>query len=225
MKNIEPLRNLNDIKRYGTRGIYKQWIYKNNDYHKVCDFMQKISFCVQDLNNELKIVDKLESKDVVYIISLVDWLKGAYELIEKSIRENILGNFRFRKDKEFKQVKEFFTATRSFIVAHPSSTNRHGKFGFDGNFICTDIVVKIKPFLKLLPEKTYYTLSINGIERKKTKCDFYLHSYSEKADKMRFMKFIGCNLNDIYLVARLYIEKLYELDKYLVKNIKRKDYV
>ena len=39
------------------------------------------------------------------------------------------------------------------------------------------------------------------------------------------MKFIGCNLNDIYLVARLYIEKLYELDKYLVKNIKRKDYV
>lgn len=225
MKNIEPLRNLNDIKRYGTRGIYKQWIYKNNDYHKVCDFMQKISFCVQDLNNELKIVDKLESKDVVYIISLVDWLKGAYELIEKSIRENILGNFRFKKEEELKQVKDFFTAIRSFVVAHPSSTNRHGKFGLDGDFVCTDIDIKIKPFLELLPEKTYYTLSINGIENKKTKCDFYLHSYSEKADKMRFMKFIGCNLNDIYLVARLYIEKLYELDKYLVKNIKRKDYV
>lgn len=225
MGKIERLNNLNDISGRVHCGVYKRWMYKNNDYHKVCDFMQKINFCVQDLNEELKIIDKLESKDIVYIVSLVDWIKDAYEMIEKCIGGRILNNFRFKKEEELKQVKDFFTAIRSFVVAHPSSTNRHGKFGLDGDFVCTDIDIKIKPFLELLPEKTYYTLSINGIENKKTKCDFYLHSYSEKADKMRFMKFIGCNLNDIYLVARLYIEKLYELDKYLVKNIKRKDYV
>ena len=222
MNNIEALKNLNGIRRQRVLGVYKQWLYENNDYHKVCDFMQKINFCVQDLNEELKIIDKL---DIVYIVSLVDWIKDAYEMIEKCIGGKILNNFRFKKEEELKQVKDFFTAIRSFIVAHPSSTHRHGKFGLDGDFICTDIDIKIKPFLELLPEKTYYTLSINGIENKKTKCDFYLQSYSEKADKMRFMKFIGCNLNDIYLVACLYIEKLYELDKYLVKNIKRKDYV
>ena len=41
---------------------------------------------------------------------------------------------------------------------------------------------------------------------------------------MQYYTIIGCNYCDIYNTASLYVEKLYALDKYLVKNVKKKDY-
>ena len=45
-----------------------------------------------------------------------------------------------------------------------------------------------------------------------------------KRPKMRFFKYMGASYSDLYEVARVYIDKLYALDKYLAKK-KRADYI
>lgn len=74
----ENLKNLNDLKRTNTRGIYKRWIYNfTDDFHLACDYLQKINYSIQDINSELN-NDELGMKEVVYIIALVDWIKDSY---------------------------------------------------------------------------------------------------------------------------------------------------
>lgn len=48
---VDELRNLNDIQRVTKRGIYKIRLARNTtDYLKVCDYMQKISYCMHWIN-------------------------------------------------------------------------------------------------------------------------------------------------------------------------------
>lgn len=70
-----------------------------------------------------------------------------------------------------------------------------------------------------------YNVDVNGLNLElRGDEDFYLYCYSEQIDGMEFFQKIGCRYCDIYNVARIYIDKLYALDSFLVKNIKRKDY-
>ena len=68
---IKEIRNLNNIKRRNRCGIYKIWVLKNKtDHNVVCDCMQKISYCIEDLNQEIKELGCIKRRNVIYIIML-----------------------------------------------------------------------------------------------------------------------------------------------------------
>ncbi len=214
------LRNLNEL----NAGIHKRWPLKSkSDYHKVCDFLQKINFCIQDLNAEIQHSSPLCMKDIIFTIVQTDWIIEAFEQIQSSYKTPVLRNFSYGKEDELQKAKKYLRAIRSFIVAHPLTTDRHPIFGFDGDLICVDIRTRdiTFPFIK---NESFYHLNLCGIESKRyTEEDFYLYAYSEKADNMRFFKYIGCSLDDVYSVVDLYVDKLYALAKYLDKQ-KKVDY-
>ena len=217
---MEELKNLNEICTSRKRGIYKQWIYKKEDFMKVCNYMQKINYSIQDLNNLKNDLTTFHPKNVIYSIVLVDWIVEACYKIYNSINNQTIEKFVYSDEELFIKATKYFRAIRSFIVAHPLSTTRHDSFGFDGNYICVDIRNN-NGILKFKGERFYYLLDYNGLETKyNEKCDFYLFCYSDKDDNMRFFRIIGCNFDDIYKTARIYIDKLYSLDKFLSKQKK-----
>lgn len=226
MIRAEKLQDLNDIRRVDSLGIFKRWIYtQRDDYHKVCDYMQKINYSIQDLNQQIDEITDIQLKDVLFIIVLVDWIIDSYNAIEKRIKPQIIQKFSYRKETEFQNAKNYLKALRSFVVAHPLTTNRHSKFGFDGDFICIDIGGNKSPIIHFYPNDHFYFIDYNGIrEEKVIESDFFLRAYSDKKDKMQYSKYIGCKCCDIFNVAKLYIDKLYALDKYLSKQ-KKKDYL
>ena len=123
---ISKLNNLNDIRRDSSKyGIYKRWIYKKVDYNKMCDYMQKINYSIQDLNSTIDNLKKFDRRNIVYIISLVDWIREAFNAIIGVINSKVISNFRFLKQEELKRHSEYFKAIRSFVVAHPLNTTNH----------------------------------------------------------------------------------------------------
>lgn len=219
---MEKLRNLNNI----GKGIGKIWIWGNKDnYYRSCDYLQKISYCIQDLNSEILYLSNPSMKEVVYVIALVDWICEAVEAISKILKEGILDNYVYEKDGYVSQAQRYFKAIRSFVLAHPLSTNRHEQYGFDGDLICVDIKDKSSVITNIFSKSSdWFHLDFNGLKgnAKEQKADFVLYVYSQKMDKMQFFKYIGVDFRDLYQVAEWQIEKLYDLDKYLGK-LKKKD--
>lgn len=224
---IDKIRNLNDLRRGDICGLYKQWIYETPlNYHKVCDYLQKINFSIQDLNEELQNQEIISLKRTVNIIVLIDWIKEAYTATYNLIREDVKREFCFSKSEELSIAKKFFIAVRSFVVAHPLSTSRHEEFGFDGDFICIDIGSFNNPVTQLLfghPE-LFCHIDYNGLKKNTIELsdDLLLRSYSGKANDYKSSINVSCKLYDIVHVAELYIEALYELDKFLSKQKKAK---
>ncbi len=223
---VEPIRDLNDICFNSRKGLYKRWLFKDKtDYNKMCDFMQKINFSIQDLNAEISLLEKAEMKSIVYVIILVVWIQEAFEKIEKLYRDDVMQYFSYSKDTDLTNAKKYINAIRSFAVAHPLSTNRHQQFGFDGNYICVDIrdykrdITAFSSQLHRVRQLDFSGLQASQVIDR----DFYFYVYSDKDDGMEFFHFIGCNYEDVYQVARLYIDKLYALDKYL-RKLKMNDY-
>ena len=217
---LSPLDNLNKICRNNSYGLYKQWIYKNYDYNKMCDFMQKINYSIQDING---LLDNFEitNKNIVFLVVLVDWIKEAVSNIIELIDKKYLTNFLYHDEEKLGKYASFFKALRSFIVAHPLSTNKHKKFDLDGNYICYDIR-KVDYMFNF--DRLY--IDLDGLRKfKNDLIDFDLYCYSNKKDGMRYTVLISCNLNNIIDVARIFIDKLYEIDKFLKKNIKRRNFI
>ena len=223
---IEPIRNLNEIGNKAHKGLHKRWLLQNSsDFSRMCDYMQKINFSIQDINSEIQLLEDPDMKDIVYVIILVVWIQEAFEKIEKVFRKDVMSGFSYSHESQLQQAKKFITAIRSFAVAHPLSTDRHAQYGFDGNYICIDIrdfkQDITAPFVK---QNEIFQIDCSGLHANgNMNCDFYFYVYSEKDDKMRFFKYIGCNFEDIYQVARLYIDKLYALDSYL-RKLKMNDF-
>lgn len=112
---------------------------------------------------------------------------------------------------------------RSFILAHPMNTTKHKKFGFNGNFICVDLITKGKATLSLISNEQFFNIDYYGLHRgKNNKHTYYLKSYSNDIDRNKYFKYISFSIEDILNVARVYIDALYELDTYLFKT-KKKD--
>lgn len=191
------------------------------------DCLQKINYSIQDLNHELDSLSDRPMKEVVFIISLVDWIRDAYNSICNLLRPDVLTSFRYQNEAYAKKTKAYLTAIRSFVVAHPLSTNRHEEYGFDGDMICVDIKSQTDRLASTLHNTDQWLyIGIEGIQEygKDIPHDFLLMFYSKKMDKMRFFKYMGASYSDLYEVARVYIDKLYVLDKYLAKK-KRADYI
>lgn len=218
-KIISELNNLNEIRRLEKRGIYKRCLLKSKeDYSKMCDYMQKINYCIQDLNSELPDMAELSNKSIVYIITLVTWISEAMYGMRQLYRKDIIKGFSYEKEEELKKGYEYIRALRSFVVAHPLTTTDHSNYGMDGSLICVDIRTSI-PTVLFWDDKYFSYLDHDGYHKgKKIDSDFYLYGYSKEIENMEFAVYIGCSMSDIYHVAELYIDKLYALDKYLSKQ-------
>ena len=182
---------------------------------------------LRNLNNLHRAVQKPWIwKEVVYIIALIDWICEEVEAIPKILKSREIINYIYEKEDSVLQLTQFFKAIRSFIVAHLLSTDRHKKYGFDGDMICVDIRSKTSTVTKVFSYNSdWFHLDFDGLkgEAKGKKADFVLYVYSQKADGMQFFKYIGVDFQDLYHVAELQIEKLYDLDKYL-RKLKKKDF-
>lgn len=111
------------------------------------------------------------------------------------------------------------------MVAHPLSTNRHKQYRFDGDMICVDIRKGTSPVARnFISDENWFMLDFEGLKEttRKQPADFVLYAYSKKLDNMEYFKFICVDFKDLYRVAELQIQKLYDLDKYL-NNLKKKD--
>ena len=156
---MDELKNLNEI----GKGIDKQWVWGNKDsYYRSCDYLQKINYCIQDLNREFHNLSDKTMKELVFIIVLVDWICEAYTELPKILRKDIVDKDNYLEKAEVVESLKFFKALRSFVVAHPLGTNRHGKFGLDGDFICVDIMSKTSMITKQLSrDSDWYHLYFN----------------------------------------------------------------
>jgi hypothetical protein len=219
---MEELRNLNDL----DRGIHKRWIWGTKDnYFRSCDYLQKINYSIQDLNAENKNLSTPSMKDVIFVIALVDWICEAVKSIQEILLQDVLSGFIYKEDERVKKAGKYFKAIRSFVVAHPLNTSRHKDYGLDGDLICVDVRRKISPIVSTYSKNTdWFFLGIDGFQEnaKNVSADFVLCGYSQKIDRSQFSKFIGANFSDLYYVAKLQIEKLYALGKYLGK-LRKKD--
>ena len=183
--------------------------------------MQKINYSIQDLNALRKDLKQFHAKNIIYSIVLADWIIEAFNKIYHTIKQHIVKNFIFENEDVFEKATKYFKAIRSFIVAHPLSTTRHDLFGLDGNYICVDLRNN-NGIIGFKGNNFYYLLDYEGLKSKNNDgCDFYLYCYSDKDDNMKFFRIIGCNFKDIYDTARIYIDKLYCLDKFLSKQKKK----
>lgn len=220
---IEPLHNLNKISTIAKQhcGISYNRIYKEDtNVVFLSDCLQKIAFSIQDLNHALQSIssNSFQRRDIIYIILLVTWIQEAFDCIQKSLKPCL--NTTPDNNEDLQKARKFINATRSFIVAHPLTTNRHSGFGFDGNYICIDISRipwnHIPPYWK---HSSCYCLSFDGLKETPNKVigDFALTVYSEKDDGMQFYHHIGCSFKDFYKVAELYIDRLYQLDTFIRK--------
>lgn len=219
---MEELRNLNAL----NQGIHKQWIWETKDnFFRSCDYLQKINYCIQDLNAEAPKLSIPSMKEVVFVITLVDWICEAVRSIQEILRQDIRSGFIYKEDEEVKKAEKFFKAIRSFVVAHPLTTNRHKDFGLDGDLICVDVRNKTSSIVSTCSNNAdWFYLGINGLQEnaKDISSDFVLYVYSQRIDKMQFFKYIKADFSDLYFVAKLQIEKLYALDKYLGR-LRKKD--
>ena len=108
-----------------------------NDKVLMKDFMYRLYFVGFDyvyrkdisINNDLCIF---------YLILCMDWI---YEIVDMCA--NILKSFNTYKCSHYNtsidNADKYRKALRSIVVAHPLNTDRHKKFGLDGDLLCLDI--------------------------------------------------------------------------------------
>lgn len=224
MADVTPLKNLNDL----NAGTQKQWIWQRRaNYSKSCDYLQKIDYCIQDLNHEIDALKEPSMKEVVYVIVLIDWIREAVKALPELLIDGLISKFVYPKQSEIEMANNYFMAIRSFAVAHPLSTNRHKAYGFDGDKICVDIRGKTSIITQAFTRnEEWFHLDITGLvsNAKDIPSDFVLYIYSKQSNNMQFFEYIGADFCDLYHVAELQIDNLYALDRYLGK-LRRKDWM
>ena len=183
-QEMMKIRDLSQIRRRGNRGIFKRWVLKNkNDYRVLCDYMEKVRFCVEDLNKEIESDEQLSPKSVVYIIMLTTWIGEATFNIRQLYKKEIMQQFQYREEENLQKMYQYLRAIRSFVAAHPTTTSRYPEYGFDGNVICSDIRCQrnelIWPFIN---DDVFYAVDYNGITKSNNKCkdnDVVLYCYKK----------------------------------------------
>lgn len=109
------------------------------------------------------------------------------------------------------------------MVEHPKRTNKHPKYEFDGGRICAD--VRTKSIMDGFPKAKLYRLYIEGIVETESvrDDDVVLVTYSEDSNEdggLHFQRFCF-DIEGVRDVAQLYIDALYELDRY-VSRLRKK---
>ena len=113
---VKELRNLSGIGRVEKRGVYKLYVYKSNmHYIQACDYMQKINYCIQDLNEEIPNLQSFSNKNVVYIITLVTWIKEAVNALLELYQDTYLEKFVYSAEDELKKTDKYATLCMKFV--------------------------------------------------------------------------------------------------------------
>ena len=221
---FKELQNLDEL----NRGIDKHWIWNNKNYECACDYIQKINYNIQDLNQEIQLnLNEPSRKDIVFTIVLIDWICEAVDSIFNLLKPDVKRYLNISKSEELKQSMKYFKAIRSFVVAHPLNTTRHEMFGLDGDFICVDIFRNADTVTSCLTKQyDWFLIDMNGLHNnaKDLNGDFVLYVYSQNINGMKFFQYIKVRLEDLLTVASLQIERLYQLDKKLSNVTKKKVY-
>lgn len=215
LQQLEPIYNFDDFGTTSSRGLDKRWPLKDDlHYELVHDYFQKINYSVQDFNSTIKDGFGFGRKDTVFLIALTAWIADATPKAIDCFRPDVLRDFCYSSQQDLEDHYKFFYAIRSFVLAHPSSTDRHGPFGLDGNYICTDIGRNGVAFR--MYNSGFSRLTIDGIvnvpELKET--DVVLSVYSKRGGA-RFFEHMGFDMVDVRDAAALYLDKLRELGIYL----------
>ena len=149
-------------------------------------------------------------------------INEATKLIPSCYSDCILKDFIFSKHDELTLHREYFSALRSFVLAHPLGTNRHERYGLDGNYICVDI----RPKQRIIDicNEGFHHLAIDRLKDvdRIQEYDVVLLVYSKK-DGAEYFQHIGFDMTDVRNTAALCIDYLYELDRHISK-LKRKDF-
>ena len=182
MNEIKELKKLNDLNSLNS----KKWIWGSEYNHSITlDYLQKVCVSIMDLNSEMKYLDKPEIKDIVFIITLVCWICEAKKSIYDKLIDEVKEHIKLEEDEELKKANEYMKALRSFVIAHPLKTNRHDKFGMDGDLICVDFRSADDPICKLNDDPTFwFSLDIEGLHENATdeQSDFNLLVFYKLVD-------------------------------------------
>lgn len=180
-------------------------LLSKDDNSFVSSVIQKLNWNIGDFN---ALFGNIESrKDIVYIIALGDWIVESCNCIYKSYKKYTNG-FVYSRKEEFDESNRQFKAIRSFVVAHPLNTDRHSKYGYDGEKKCIDIILELSSFNK----------AFSNYDR--PDADFYLSYYADDAKSA--YKNEGHDYSEIYRVVYYNVERMLEFEKYL-SRIRKKD--
>lgn len=217
MCDAAVLLNLNGIKRHSPYGIYKKSLAKDKDSaHLICDYMEKISNSLQDIEKESQ--KKTDVSVLISSIAFLSWIDDSVDSIEKSYKSFALAGFNYAKT-QIRKNSEYLKAIRSFVFAHPYKTDRHGKFGFDGSLRCADI----RPACSDITEPFWHNddkfyIDANGkTDYTGQEVDYWLYVYNSNKYDNTLKQYIGISLKPLYKIANDYVTYLYALDKHLCK--------
>lgn len=211
------IKNLNGLKRNSHLGLYKKGlVLSNNQYHLVCDYLEKINYSLQDIERELK--KKSDNSVLIIILVFVCWIQESVHEIKKSYKNYAIEDFAY--DKTVLCVdKKFLNAIRSFVFAHPLTTNRHEFLGLDGTLRCIDIRpvgTDITSCFWKDDDRYYFDRSGMSLHNNQP-VDYWLYIYNDKKYNNQFNQYVGISLNTICNIANDYIDYLYALDKHFNK--------
>lgn len=211
------IKNLNELKRDKNKGLYKQGLAISKEkHHLIYDYLEKINYSIQDIEKELN--KEPDNSVLICILVYVCWIQESVKELQNSYQEYAIKNFSYDmvllKDNE-----NFLNAIRSFVFAHPLTTNRHELFGFDGTLRCADIHLSETSITSWFwKNEDKYFLDKNGLAPYKNQSvDYWLYIYNDKKYNNQFKQYIGISLKTICDIANDYIDFIYKLDNHLAK--------
>lgn len=216
---LKPLRTLD-----AANGRFdKHWPLKDQLHDQLLhDYLQKIAYSIHDFNGVAAKETSLNREDVVYVIVLTDWINEAAHKLRDCFDYAVVEGFQYSRGEELNKLIQYFKTVRSFVVAHPLSTSKHPKYGFNGAYSCIDIALAatISPFYidglrRLSPDGL---IDASGLRKN----DVVLNVYSTE-NGAEFFRHICFSLEDVRAVSELNIKMLYELNGYL-RRLRKKDF-
>lgn len=219
VQSIEPLKTTDDLGE-GKGGIWKKWPWKDLDHYELMsDLILKANYSIQDFNDAITDGFFPNIKDTVFLVALATWIKDAYWQINYTcLKEKIRTKFEFSRQNELTEARNYLEAVRSIVIAHPLNSTRHEGYGFgpEGR-ICID--VRRKSLLDSYPGAVIYRITPKGFEETDSVEDNEIalmtcRSTQSEKGKLHFER-CCLDMRDIRNSAEIYIDALYELDRYL----------
>lgn len=230
MQSIEKLRGTDNLGEHGG-GIWKKWPWIDSDHHELMsNLILKVNFSIQDFNSTINGGFSPNPKDTVYLVALATWIKDAYWQIKSNcLRKEVENGFKFSKHSELDEASKYLQAVRSVVIAHPLNSTRHQDYGFGSEGrICIDI--RGKSLLDSFPKAVIYRITPKGFSRIDCVNDndialMTCANVSSAEEQKGRLHFERCRLDmrDIRDSAEVYIDALYELDRYL-GHLRKKDF-